>query len=128
MAAQKVTVNRTLAGVLAIALLIGGGLIWVFDSWENPLCGAMVRVGLLTGAFWLALPTKDREAAWAHVSPWVAGSVGVALVLVVWRPRVFLLPAVILGGLVLLLRPRGKKRPTRGSPVQGPGPGRASEG
>ncbi|MFG0333422.1 MAG: hypothetical protein ACF8TS_08685, partial [Maioricimonas sp. JB049] len=69
MSSQQVAVNRTLVGIIAVVCLLAGAVIFVMDSYHNVWCGAFVRTGLLMGAFWLALPAGDREAAWANVSP-----------------------------------------------------------
>ncbi|WP_166819678.1 hypothetical protein [Thalassoroseus pseudoceratinae] len=110
--------NRTLVGLLALACLLAAGYLFFFSEAEQSSrtmmwSGAFVRVGLLTGAFWLALPTKTRDAAWAGVSPWqfVGGLLAIAAVAI--RPRVaipFLLALAVVG---FFLRPRPKQRPPR---------------
>jgi uncharacterized protein (DUF983 family) len=78
--------------------------------------GSFLRVGLILGAFWLALPTRTREAAWARISLWHLIGVLVALLVVVRikAPLRVLLPGVLaLAAAIYVLRPRPKTRPRR---------------
>lgn len=105
----KIAVNRTLVGVLAVVFLALGAGVWGLgdgSSSQEGFYAASLRMGLLLGAFWLALPSKNREAAWANVSPWTFVA-GVALLLmVVRRPRVFVPLLAILAIAALFIRPR----------------------
>ena len=114
---QQVPVNRTLVGVIALACLIGGAFVWLQlpvqeGSQLSMLAAALIRVGLLMVAFWVALPTKNREAAWANVSPSRLAGVMLAVLIVAARPR-FMLVLIPLGILVLivgtLLKPRNRR-------------------
>jgi hypothetical protein len=108
MSEQKVPVNRTLVGILAIVCLLAGVIVGTVDSLENVWCGSFVRVGLLLGAFWIALPARGRGAAWANVSPWwLAGVLGAAL-LFVRRPKIFfaIIAVVVLAAVVIKPRTR----------------------
>ena len=118
MSDSKIPVNRTLVGLLSIACLLAAGYLFFFvdaDQESRTLMwsGAFVRVGLLLGAFWLALPTKQRDAAWAGVSPWqfIGGLLMVAAV--AQRPRVMIPILLLLAVVGYLLRPRPKYRPPR---------------
>jgi hypothetical protein len=100
--------KRTMVGLLAIGSTIAACVLLVIGG-SQGFASALLRVGLLLGAFWLALPTKDRPAAWARVSPWSLGVIiGVALVL----PRLrFFLPVLVVGVLIgWIVRPRRGKR------------------
>jgi len=113
MAEQQIPVNRTLVGVIAAACLIAGVVIGFVDDIENLWCGAFVRVGLLTGALWVALPTRDREAAWANVSPFTLIAILLVALVFARRPLVFLpiLVAVVMIGLFLRPRRSSRSRP-----------------
>jgi hypothetical protein len=117
---QTVPVNRTLVGVIAAACLGIGLVIMLVDSPENMWCAAFIRIGLLCGAFWLALPAKGREAAWANLSPRVLLGVLLAGLVIVSRPRLFLILVIPLAVLGLLLRPRGHARPRSFSKTKPP--------
>lgn len=75
------------------------------------MAAGCIRVGLLLGALWLALPTRTRPAAWANVSPYVVVGVVVAL-LFVRQMRIFIPLLIVVGILGLLLRPRPKRPPS----------------
>jgi hypothetical protein len=108
---KSISINRTLVGIIAAVCLGAAGMIALVDSHENVWCAAFIRVGLVTGAFWLALPSRHREAAWAHVSPHTLLLVLLAALVFVKRPLVFLPLLAVLTIIGLLLRPRGGRRP-----------------
>ncbi|MFV0445663.1 MAG: hypothetical protein ACK5Q5_18940 [Planctomycetaceae bacterium] len=109
MPAQPVPVNRTLVGLLAVACLLIGAAIGWFDSMQNVWCGSFVRTGLLLGAFWLALPSRGREAAWANVSPWTLALSLLAALLFVRRPRVFFVIIAIVVVAAVVIRPKRRR-------------------
>jgi hypothetical protein len=106
-------VNRTLVGILAIVCCAAAIVIALTAPEQEALGAACLRVGLVLGAFWLALPTRSRPAAWANVSPYVVVAIVVAL-LFVRQMRVFIPLLLVVGVLAFFLRPRPKKRPTQG--------------
>lgn len=109
MTATRVPVNRTLVGVLALACLGSAAVIAMVDTWENGASAACLRVGLVLGAFWLALPTKSREAAWANLSPWtLVGCVGLALILYRW-PLVFMGLIAMIVSASVLMKPKRRR-------------------
>jgi len=110
MSERSISVNRTFVGVTAAICLCAGLAILVVDSPENMWAAALIRVGLVTGALWIALPTRHREAAWANVSPHLLLAVLLGALVFVSRPRIFLtllIPLTIIG---FFLRPRGRPR------------------
>ncbi|QDU06224.1 hypothetical protein V6x_59750 [Gimesia chilikensis] len=115
MAGEKIPINRTLVGIIALACLgVAGYLYWFaaqdLFAQQDIVTGAFMRVGLLMLAFWLALPTKNRDAAWANVPPWLFVAVAVTIVLFATRPKVAI-PLVLFFGMIgFVLRPRNKKR------------------
>jgi uncharacterized membrane protein YfcA len=113
----KVAVNRTMVGLISLVCLSS----WLFLYFRNSNAegdlllwqGGLMRAGLLMGAFWIALPTKNRDAAWANVSPWtLAGMIG-GVIGIAARPRVFVPLLAILAVVSFFLRPRGKARDQR---------------
>jgi len=104
-------VNRTLVLVLAIACMVAGIAIGYFINMENIWCGSFIRVSLLLGAFWIAMPTKGRAAAWADISPWSVAGIVAVLLFVVRRPRVFI-PIILVVLVLMYLIPKliGTKR------------------
>jgi hypothetical protein len=114
---QPVPVNRALVGWLAIGCGVMA-LVMAVTGIEGSAAlwqGAFSRVGVVLAAFWLALPSRTRDAAWARIPLWnVAGLVLVLLAVARLKvPLKVLLPmAVVFGIGFLLLRPRVKARPT----------------
>jgi hypothetical protein len=100
--------RRIYVGLLAIVALIGYVAVGFYPG-NDGLRGALLRVGLVMGAFWLALPTKTRPSAWkGMMSGWTApGLIITALVM----PRLkFMFPVVaIIFLLAYFARPRKRK-------------------
>lgn len=112
---QKIAVNRPLVGILAVVCLgaaVAIGVAFPDDNTWNLWQGGFMRVGLLLSAFWLALPTRNREAAWANLSPSTFIAVLIVLMALVRFPLRIMVPLLaVLIVIGLLLRPRDKKRP-----------------
>jgi hypothetical protein len=108
--ARPPLVNRSLVAVLAIACLIGGVSAVLFDSYENPWGGALIRVGTVLAVLWFALPTPTRPAAWSGFSPWVTVSFVVIAIFAARRPWLFFPLAGFVMLIVLLARPRGRRQ------------------
>ena len=108
MSKHSIPVNRMVVGVIAIVCLLTALGLWVADQTNDNTvwAGAFMRVGLLLSAFWLALPTRTREAAWVNVSPYTF--IGVLLALfVVARLRFQVVPLIIVIAILwLILKPR----------------------
>lgn len=115
---RSISVNRTLVGIIAVVCLGVGLAMLVVDSTENMWAAALIRVGLVTGAFWIALPSRDREAAWANLSPHTLLAVLLGALVFVSRPRVFLVLFIPLAIIGFFLRPRGRIRTPRERPLR----------
>jgi hypothetical protein len=115
---QTVPVNRTAVGVMALACLTVALAIepWTADSSNFALWqSALGRVGVVMGALWLALPGRNQEGASWNLSPKFLGGVLVAMILTIRIPPRLLIPgAIVLGVILLVLRPRPKRRPRSG--------------
>lgn len=98
--------KRGIVGLLAIAGVVSAGVLLVTGT-SDFVASGLLRVGLLLGAFWLVLPTKDRPAAWARVSPW---SVAVIAAVGFLLPRFKYFLPVLIAGVVIgwWARPRRK--------------------
>ena len=98
---------RTLLGAVVAVLLVGGAIVMLSPSVDEPTrlgAGMAVRVGVLFGAVWLAFPDLRR------VRPRVViplAFVGMALM---YRPRLaaLLLPVAIV---IIVLTPRLRRKP-----------------
>ena len=92
-------VSRRLVGVLALVLFALAAGVAVFeypaDEGQRMLAlGAFVRVGLLMAALWLALPSKDRPAAWANLS-WTTFLALILIVVFLGRLKLMAIPVVV---------------------------------
>jgi hypothetical protein len=96
--------RRHTIGMIAFVLLVGalGLWLWPQGSAQEALLGALVRVGLLMGAWWLAYPEVER------MPPWLLVAIPLLLIVVAYRPKWFLilLPIVIA---LAVLRPRPQR-------------------
>lgn len=88
LAAVQLRRNRLFVLLSAIGCLLAGVAIGMFDSTENIWCGSFIRAGLVMGAFWVAMPTAKRPAAWAGFNPWWIPVIVACLLVVVRRPQV----------------------------------------
>ena len=109
---QSVPINRPLVGIITVACFVAAGVIWQFrlDAENQMWLAGFVRVGLLMGAFWLALPSKGRTAAWANVSPWTLAGILLAIFTVVRFPRTIVPLVLSLGLIGIFLRPKQRAR------------------
>lgn len=117
MSNQTVSINRPLVGIIALVLLLAAGLLTGFGSEgvQGLWAGACLKVGLVMGAFWLALPSITRQAEFGQAS-WYALLTTIGLALAVAKTRVPLsvvIPALIAA--VLFLRILGPRRSASGS-------------
>lgn len=93
--------RRHAIGIIALCLLLGALVLWIWPQGtaDAALLGAIVRVGAVMAALWLAYPDVERLPAWT------LPAFPVLLLLIAVRPKWFflLLPILIL---LAVLRPR----------------------
>ena len=114
MSHEKYPVNQMMVGLVTLVCLGSALAIWLFAPQNTMLQAAFVRVGCVMAAFWLALPTRFRDAAWANVSPTTFAGILLALFAAAYRPKIvrYMIPILIVLLIVyFFLRPREKKRP-----------------
>ncbi|MCP4787909.1 MAG: hypothetical protein GY903_34315 [Fuerstiella sp.] len=100
--------RRIYVGLLAFTSLVGAAALLFYPGNEG-LQGALVRIGLVLGAFWLALPTKTRPSAWkGMMSSWTVPGLIITALLI---PRLkFMFPVLaIIVGIAYFARPRSRK-------------------
>jgi len=102
-------VNRSLVGLLAVVLTVGGMLTVALDSFQNPWGGSLIRVGIVLAMLWIALPSAQRPAAWTGMSPWITLAVVAVAVFAAKRPWVFFPLAGTVIFATLVLKPRNKR-------------------
>jgi len=113
---EPISISRPLVGWITAACLTTAVVIFLQGSstsnaqlWQ----AAFTRVGLVMGALWLALPSRNRASAFANVSMRTFLGIILAIFAFARYPRTVLPLLVLIGALGILLRPRDKKRPSR---------------
>lgn len=116
-----ISLNRTVIGLMALicgiasAVLLGMMATRPENSGLIYTQGGLARMALVLGALWLAMPGRNREAAWANISPrFLALLLGAAIVMIRIPPRILIPLAIVAGVTIIILRPRPKRRPTGG--------------
>ena len=97
--------RRHAIGIIALVLLAAAGVLWLWPNEDNTLLGleaACWRVGALMGVLWVAYSDVQRIPAW------ILGVVPPLIVLLAWRPRLFLVVAPIILA-IAILRPRSPR-------------------
>jgi len=114
--------RRHALGLFSILFLLGGGAIWSFiglaeNTWQTA-ASTCLRVGLLLGAGWLAYDQVGQVLK--KTPPWLAGTLALAVLIAIIRPRAMLYLLPLLAGLALLqfigwlFKPLPKNVPRRG--------------
>ncbi|MEO1996307.1 MAG: hypothetical protein ABGZ17_13645 [Planctomycetaceae bacterium] len=111
MSGARIAINRPLVGMLTVICYLAAAYLWLFQPNEDFWLGGFVRVALLMSAFWLALPSNNREAAWANVSPSTFVALLITALLLPRYPRAIFGMAVVLLPIWYVLKPRKKRRP-----------------
>ena len=100
--------KRVLVGILSIICLVIGVVLYFYPGNEG-LQGAVLRVGMLLAAFWLAMPTKTRPAAWRILSSnWALVGAVISAILMPRVKGMFPVFAVLVA-VAYFARPRHKK-------------------
>jgi hypothetical protein len=94
---KRSAMQRTLLGILAAALLAGSVAIWAIAPAQSNLqqaVGVMLRLGLVFGAMWMAIP--NFTVIFTRVPPWLVAATFVGFSVVAFRPRLIVVVAPIL--------------------------------
>ena len=89
--------TRPLLGLCALGLLIAGVVMIATPGWQDAAAnyaGVFIRVGLVLGALWLALP--QIYGFFANTPRWllIGGGIGIAVAAINWQLLLFIVPAV----------------------------------
>ena len=99
--------------MIAVALFGFAGISWIFTGGQDLWTGTCLKVGLIMGALWLALPVISRNGNWGETT-WrtVIGMMVVVLVLIKSRVDFRIIVAMFVGVIVAttFLRPRSGTR------------------
>ncbi|HLJ09832.1 MAG TPA: hypothetical protein VKU82_01515 [Planctomycetaceae bacterium] len=113
---SPLAVRKLIVGIIALGCLATAAslLILKSDGITNPATSVTMRLGIMLGALWLALPNRDKDIAWQKALVVVIPVIAVLAFVRNWRILLFLLPAAIVVGIaVAFLRPKSRKRPPR---------------
>jgi hypothetical protein len=108
---SPLAVRKLIVGILSLGSLTtaAGFLLFSAEGFSNPVTAVAMRLGLILGALWLALPSTGEGIGWAKVVP-VAVVVAVACV----RGGRFLLYAIpiaiVVGIVAAFIRPKTNRR------------------
>ena len=92
---------------MAAVCLLTAGVVAVVDPERSAIIGAFMRVGLVMGALWLALPAAGGRVGWRVAGPIVVAVAVVAGVVKNARVLVVLVPILlVIGALMVVFRPR----------------------
>lgn len=101
--------KRILVGCISLVCIATGLALYFYPGYDG-LQGALLRVGMLLGAFWLAMPTKKRPAAWKVLqSNWALPGAIVAAILMPRFKAMFPVFAV-LAGIAYFARPKSARK------------------
>jgi len=108
---KGLTVNRTLAGVLALFCLAASLVIFLNWPHQELWYAGFLRVGVLMVVFWWALPAPGQESSWPKISPWTMVAIVVAIILLPRYKQVIIPLLIALVVVGFFLRPRPRYRP-----------------
>lgn len=103
-------INRPLVGIVAVTCIVVSLAMRLMSVEHEAVYAALMRVGLVMGALWVALPALGDSSFFEKLTPLIA--VGMILLAVLQKRFLVLMPllAVILV-IGVVLRPRPKERP-----------------
>ena len=108
--------SRPLVGIVSLGFLAGAVVVWWVDpsgQWAEGAFGTMIRVGVVVGCLWLALPGRFGSRAGTKISPSLFVIVIAAVAVICWRPRLVLLVIPLLAAIsfvAVVLKPRSTQR------------------
>lgn len=85
--------NRTLLGILALICFLSG-VVMLLAGHGGEVAGGLIRVGLVLGALWLALPSITGILT--RTPKWVLTAAVIGIVICVVRPQLLLLVVPLL--------------------------------
>ena len=106
--------RKLILGVLAIACLVTAVVVHFCYPDQQAVLSAAIRIGVVLGALWLALPAPGERVRWGRMAPMLA--VAVVAIVLTRRMILVLIPGLVIAGILLaLLRPKDKggKAPLR---------------
>ena len=116
MNSSPLAVRKLLVGLMSLGCLITAASLWAFteEPAKNPAASVTIRLGLMLGALWLALPNQGESVAWEKGLPIVLSVIFVLAFLKKGGGRMLLyvVPiAIVVGIAAAFIRPKPKRRP-----------------
>lgn len=109
---QDLIRKRTPVGLISLACLVAAAVLIFKPEYEGTQA-AFLRVGLLLGTFWLAMPTNSRAAAWKPLqSKWTIPAL-VLFGLLSHRLKYMLPVVAVFAVIAWFARPRQRGTPKR---------------
>ena len=99
--------KRGWIGLLSLVCLIGFGLLMVMNPEKQAIAGSMMRIGIMLGAFWLAIPVLVSHPRLLKRLPWYVLGIGFLLLMFI-KQFWMLIPLLIV---LALLSMFGGSRP-----------------
>lgn len=94
--------------MLSLSFLTAFVVLWLMDDSKQAVLGAMIRVGTMLGAFWLAIPVMVRHPKILKRLPWY---LLLAMVMLIAFIKQFVLIIPLFIALALLTMFAGRKPP-----------------
>jgi len=91
--------NRTLLGILALGCLIGGAVLLAMGH-GGEVAGALIKVGSVLGALWLALPSITGILS--RTPKWMLTAAVIGIVICVIRPWLLVVVVPLIAALWIL--------------------------
>lgn len=101
MSMMRAKIGILAAVLFALALVLA---LWPTESLQQNWIGALIRVGLVLAAVWLALPQLRM------LPPWLLGAAFVLLIILARWPRYFLLGVIVVVVLAIVQPRRAARR------------------
>jgi hypothetical protein len=110
-------IRKLIVGIVGLVCLATAAGLFFFtaDGLESPAMAVAMRLGIMLGALWLALPSQGESIAWQKTIPIIV-TVIVVLAFFARSAKVlaYAIPIAIVVGIVLaFIRPRTNRRPPR---------------
>jgi len=105
---QDLVRKRIPVAIITVACFVGYGVLFFWPEYTGTQ-GALLRVGLLMAAFWLAMPSPSRPAAWKPLqSPWTLPGI-IVFALLLPRLKMMLPLLAFVAVIAWFARPRKKR-------------------
>ncbi len=110
-------IRKLIIGILALGSLLTAAGMFLFapDGMGNPVTAVTMRLGIMLGALWLALPSNGENVGWEKAMPAILAVI-VVLAFFARNLRIlaFAVPiAIVVGVVAAFIRPRSRRRPPR---------------